>query len=425
MGKKIATLRTCIQAWRLFLPSIDEAVARDVRAGVRIQAADLFPIAAEDAAAFVNNEVDLHGPSREATRLRALEFGAEMGLDIHLDWSLLGGHIPCNPRSANPREAYPPAMCVRLEGMCIDEHVCTPQLKLYCRQLLICILLTQRGGDMHSAYFFDVEESIEAGHIAIACGRTKDLRNCVHFYLPMEGFLGPLQWAPTHMRFMAGRRFMWPDYTNRLHQQPSEAACPSAALAWTGASVGDPNPPRFFGHRSKLARTLVDVVREATRCADFPHGLSREQQQAAAISGTHPSRHVGPEIVSRFRWSDADTDVLGDWASQPVSRSADGSAALRAQVSAARTALRRGGIRNKRRPSRASYQQRASKEKQLWIRRRWILGARACLNSFRGGLQPDGIIPMDVSWQQVVPIETTDPRLRPFYGEAPTPLTCS
>ena len=87
-GQKLAALRTCLVAWRAFLPKIDPAIRRDHAMGrtSHLRAEDLFPIAAEDAAAFVAAEVDAHGPARESTRLRALETGQELGLDIHLDW---------------------------------------------------------------------------------------------------------------------------------------------------------------------------------------------------------------------------------------------------------------------------------------------------------------------------------------------------
>ena len=234
------------------------------------------------------------------------------------------------------------------------------------------------------------------------------MRNCVMFYVPLEGFLGPLSWAPEHMRRMDGRKFMFADYTNRRGARPSEACCPSKSTGWVGGS------PIALAAKAKIAPSLADVLQAVG-------GLSRASQRAALISGTHPSRHVGPEVVEPLNWPTADQDVLGDWASQPLPRSSSaGEAAAsrakqRAQVTAQVKRVR-AGARAKRQPTRASYQRRASKGRQLAVRARWVLAVREFVRFRVAALSVGSDLPTGISWAELIPRQPPHDALRPFYG---------
>ena len=238
-----------------------------------------------------------------------------------------------------------------------------------------------RGGD-RGAGIWTAQWAPEEDEDVFAYVSSSDKQNRVqvHRYVPAGGFE-----FERHPRIDFLKRRPGKPLLPFFQYETGQSARPQKSTGWVSGYL-DTAPAAA----EKTALLSLTAARAAVS------GVSEAQLAADKISGTHPDRHVGPEVGARLAWPVREIDVLGDWAHN------DKPTGGRPPRKAAKA-----------RPSSSTtYHPRSSKEEAVATRKRFSDAARAFIER-AGGYEA---LTAETSWHDIIPRVSPGAAYDAFYG---------
>ena len=384
---------------RLFL---DEYQAALDAAG---DTAPMFPLKTVEVQAMVAKFVDADKVTRLSGVKKACTVLRTVGCDVGADLESLVFPATAKPGRKGPGRTCPPPMWVMLdEGWAlhapreINGAAACPHGD-YVSNSVLRRRLGDRGAQYAKSRWAKKDEvcfrvkGLDPSKYGVLIGSEDKGRrlDSVHV-VPLESLVrpGPCPWAAIFIASRAALGYMHVDFETDMrhpeHIDPKLAAVISSPCV----NVTDTSNPSGY----KFCPTRKALLAE-TEARSMSSGLSIDDMKTWGLTGTHPDRHIAPEVTARAGWPQKAADCIGDWATPKDGTQRDKSLSTHIPTSSARK----------------GYQPNASLKDQLNARIRY---ARLLQTAF-ALYEAKQAVTWETTWQDLLPVPPP-PELAPFYG---------
>ena len=370
--------------------------------------APMFPLKTVEVQAMVAKFVDDDKVTRLSGVKKACSVLKSIGCDVGVDADALVFPATAKPALGRkgPGRTCPPPMWVMLdEGWAlhapreINGVACCPHGD-YVSNSVLRRRLGDRGSQYAKSRWAKADEvcfqvkGLDPDKYGVLIGSEDKARrlDAIHV-VPLESLVrpGPCPWAQRFIASRASLGYMHVDFVTDMrhpeHIDPKLAAVISSPCVYV-TNTKHPSGYQFCPTRKA---NLAD-----TEARSMSSGLSMDDMQTWGLTGTHPDRHIAPEVTARAKWPQKAADCIGDWATPK-----DGTPREKKLSTHIPTGSARKG-----------YHANATLKEQLNARIRYARLLQTAFSLYEAK-QP---VTWETTWQDLLPVPPP-PELAPFYGE--------